>query len=226
MVTRVKNEDNLTKALNLVLEHQKQIEREIWERINRRALDVTRGDASKKNLKKWFIFATGPRWRGGPPPELERRKEMLSAFDDWYEKVKDDIIPDHSGQEAMDRIVKSLSKIKGIGPKIAGVYLRDVVYRLGVWPQLEEYLYLPIDRHVRDILINKLHAFDEDGVPEVGESYFSAKNRRFQQVLDQVHEPRIEFDYFWNIGSSFCSYYLCDFCWIREVCRDKSPLRV
>jgi len=220
----INKKESLMEALKLVLEHKEQMDRELWGGIHCNVLGIQKDYASKENLKKWFILAVGPGWRAGPAPALDRRKEMIEAFDKWYEKVIGEILPECSGQEAMDKMVEGLVKIKGIGPKIAGVYLRDIVYHVRVWPQLKEYLYLPIDRHTRNILIHKLEAFDEHQAPAVGESYFTEKNSQFQQALSQIHKPRVEFDYFWTIGSKFCSFYLCNFCWIREVCRAKSPI--
>jgi hypothetical protein len=220
----IRNKQNLIEALKLVLEHKKQMDKEFWQGIHSNVLGIQRGDGSRENLKKWFILATGPGWRAGPAPRLDQRKIMIEAFDNWYEKVIREILPQCSGQKAMDKMIKELVKIERIGPKIAGVYLRDIIYHVGVWPQFKEYLYLPIDRHTRNILIHKLEAFEEPNVPAVGESYFTEKNRQFQEALNQIHRPRVEFDYFWTIGSYFCSFYLCNFCWIREVCQDKSPI--
>lgn len=210
----INNVEGLLEALKLVLEHKEQMDRELWQGIHWSALGIQRGEVSRENLRKWFILATGPGWRAGPAPALDRRREMMVGFDRWYERVITDILPECGGQEAMDKMVEELVKIKGIGPKIAGVYLRDIVYHVRVWPQLKEHLYLPIDRHTRNILIHKLEVSDESQVPAVGESYFTERNRRFQEALSQIHKPRVEFDYFWTIGSQFCSFYLCNFCWM------------
>ena len=119
----------------------------------------------------------------------------------------------------MDRIYRRLMRIRGIGAKVAGVYLRDIIYHLKVWPFLTEYLYLPIDRHIRNILVNKLQVFHNSEVPRVGESYFTRKNQRFQKLLNELHRPRVEIDYFWAIGAMFCAYYLCNYCWIKDFCQ-------
>ena len=220
----INTKECLGEAIKLVLEHKRQIDRELWEGIHLNTLGIRKGDSSKENLWKWFTLAVGPGWRAGPAPSLDRRKNMIKEFDRWYEKVTSKILSKYSGQVAMDKMIEELVKIKGIGSKIAGVYLRDIVYHFEVWPQLKEYLYLPIDRHTKNILVHKLKAFDENHAPAVGESYFTKKNRCFQENLSQIHKPRVEFDYFWTIGSKFCSFYLCSFCWIKEVCRVKSPI--
>lgn len=221
---QIKNEEGLLKALKLILNHKKQMDEEFWRSIHINELGIRKRDPSKENLKKWFIIATGPGWRAGPPPSFDKRRQMIDAFNEWYDKVTTEILPSLSGQEAIDRMLMELTEINGIGYKIAGVYLRDIIYHFEIWPQFKAYLYLPIDRHTRNILIHKLEAFDEFNVPNVGESYFTQKNKLFQTTLDELHKPRVEFDYFWVIGSKFCAFYLCNWCWIQEVCRNKSPV--
>lgn len=222
-ILKIKSSD-LSKALELVLKHKGEIDRELWEGIHFKALGIRKGESNKENLKKWFILFCGPGVRAGPAPSLIRRKKMIKAFDKWYKEVIGKILTKYIGQEAMDKMIEELKKIKGIGYKIAGVYLRDIIYHFGVWSQFKEYLYLPLDRHTRNILLYKLRAFDENDVPGIGESYFTKKSKYFQEVLNRIHKPRVEFDYFWFVGSKFCSCYLCNFCWIKEVCQAKSPI--
>jgi hypothetical protein len=217
----ITNKKKLLKALNLVLKHKEEIDRGLWEGIHLNALDIQKGNSSKENLKKWFILMCGPAVRGGPPPSLEKRRKMIKVFDRWYKKIINDILPNFRGQKAIDKMIEELVKIKGIGYKIASVYLRDIIYHFEAWPHLKDYLYLPIDRHTKNIILYKIKAFKENEVPNIGESYFTPKNRQFQKILNQIHKPRVEFDYFWIIGSCFCSYYLCDFCWIRKFCQAK-----
>ena len=219
----MKGKESLKKALDLVLRHKNEIDKELFEGIHFKVLNIRKGDSSRENLRRWFILVTGPGWRAGKPPHLEERREMMKRFDEWYEKAIK-ILQSKTDQDAMDEIVKGLVNIKYIGYKIAGVYLRDIVYHFKVWPQLCDYLYLPIDRHVRDILVNKLRSFEDEEVPKVGESYFSKRSRYFQEVLNEIHKPRVEFDYFWVVGAKFCSFHLCNFCWIQKFCHDKSPI--
>jgi len=214
----------LREALNIILEHKEELDAMLFEGIHYKVLGIKKGDSSKENLKKWFILATGPGWRGGPSPRLEERIKMLEQFDEWYDDVVTRVLPNYQGQRAMDEVYKGLMKIKRVGPKIAGVYLKDIIYHFGAWPSLVEYLYLPIDRHVRNLMVNKLCVFDEDEVPKVGESYFTRRNQRFQRLLDNIHRPRVEFDYLWAIGAMFCAYHLCDFCWIRHLCKNRLPI--
>jgi len=215
----------LKKALELILNHKKEIDEELYNSIHYRLLVRNRHQMDEKEiLRRWFIIAIGPGWRGGPAPRYEERVRMLREFDLWYDKVVNEILPSYSGQKAVDLIIRALTNIKGIGSKIAGVYLKDVVYHFGVWSHLRDYLYLPIDRHVRNIMVNKLKVLDSNEVPNVGESYFTRRNQRFQRLLDSIHRPRVEFDYLWAVGAKFCAYYLCNLCWIRELCKDKHSL--
>lgn len=214
----------LREALRLVLEHKSEIDNELYAGIHYRVLGVRKGDESRENLKKWFILALGPGWRGAPPPRLEKRKEAIRAFDRWYNDVRSRILVKYSRQQALNEMYKTLENILTIGPKIAGVLLRDWIYHFDIWPELKNYLYLPIDRHVRNIIINKLEACEEAEVPKAGESYFTVRNQAFQRALDEIHCPRVEFDYFWMVGNTFCSYNLCHACWLNELCKQKEPL--
>jgi len=215
----------LRRALELILNHKKEIDEEFYNSIHYKLLVGNKHQIEEKEiLRRWFIIAIGPGWRGGPAPSYCKRVRMLKEFDLWYNRVVNEILPSYSGQKAVDMIIKALTNISGIGPKIAGVYLKDIVYHFGIWGHLRNYLYLPIDRHVRNIMVKRLRVFDKREVPNVGESYFTKKNQRFQRLLDSIHRPRVEFDYFWVIGARFCAFYLCDLCWIRELCKDKRSL--
>ena len=212
-------------VIELLLKHKEEMDRELYGSCHYKMLGIERGDSSMKNLKKWFIMATGPGWRGGPPKSFEERKEMLKGFNEWYENVVSKILPTYHEQEAMDKLYEELVKIKQIGPKIATVYLRDIIYHFNVWPELRDYLYLPIDRHVRNILTDRLGVNKEEVLKE-GESYLFPKNKKFQEELSRVHKPRVEFDYLWYIGAKSCSFHLCDFCLLREYCRKMEPLEI
>ena len=224
MDMKTKSKEILKSAIELVLKHKEEIDKESDASIHRVVLEIKKGDSSKENLRKWFILITGPGWRGGPPPNLEKRRRMLAQFENWYNKVTNQILPKEISQNTMDEIYRATDDIEYIGPKIAGVFLRDVIIYLGIWPQFTDFLYLPIDRHTRNVLVYKLGVFGGKEVPNISESYFTSKNQQFQEILNEVHKPRVEFDYFWVIGSKFCSYFLCDFCWISGLCKDKSSI--
>ena len=222
MVGEMENR-RLEEAIELVLKHKEEMDKELYDGIHYRVLSINKGDSSMENLKRWFIIATGPGWRGGPALSLEKRKKMIASFDEWYERVVNEILPNYHGQARMDKIYEELVNIKWVGSKIATVYLRDIIYHFNIWSELRDYLYLPIDRHVRAILSNRLGE-NKDEVPKVSESCFTRKSRKFQKALSEIHNPRVEFDYFWYIGARFCSYYLCNFCWLKELCIKKEYL--
>jgi len=211
----------LRDVVNILRSHQGEIHRLTIEQQNPYALvGLKKGDNSKQNLKKLLLF--GMQWRGGPRLSLERINKVLSSFDECYEKITKNILPNFDGQNSTDQVYKLLMNIDDVGPKIAGVFLRDVVCRLNVWKEMLPYLYLPIDRHVRFMLINRLQVFSEKEVPRVSESYFTRKNQRFQEELRRIHTPRVDFDDLWFIGSHFCSFRkLCPVCWIRSYCKQR-----
>jgi len=211
----------LGKALSLVLDHKNELDNDLYAGVHFKVLGIRMGDDSRENLKKWFILALGPGWRAGPVPSLEKRQEAIREFDKWYDDVKLRILNKYSEQRALDEMYKTIDKIPTIGPKTAGVLLRDWIYHFKIWSELKNYLYLPIDRHVRNIIVNKLKAGEEIEVPKVGEDYLKDRNQDFQKELDEIHKPRVEFDYFWTIGNKFCSYNLCDICWLNSLCKQK-----
>jgi hypothetical protein len=183
---------------------------------------LRRGDSSKDNLKKLLVFSL--QFRGGPRLSLNEINESLSDFDGAYDSITKKLLPNFNGKETADSIYRCITSpnVREVGSKIAGVFLRDVVYRLGVWQELLNYLYLPIDRHIRSLLIKRLKVFDDKEVPKVSESFFTKKNQRFQAELAQIHTPRVDFDDLWFIGSQFCSYRkLCPLCWIRDMCLNR-----
>ena len=155
-------------------------------------------------------------------------KRILAEFDKKYEIIVQKIHAEPPSQDVTDFMYEQLIHnrkhnrgIKGLGPKIVATYLRDIIYHFGVWTSLTDYLYLPVDRHIRALFIERLQIFNSHEVPGVSESFFTPKNQAFQRALAQVHQPRVEFDYFWHIGSQFCSYILCPICWIKNFCKRK-----
>ena len=184
-------------------------------------IGLRKNDSSRENLKKLLVFSL--QWRGGPRLSLIKINEALSDFDTVYTSITKKILPDFTGQESTDAIYKHLIfDIRNVGPKIAGVFLRDVVYHLGVWQELLPFLYLPIDRHVRSLLINRLGVYRESDVPRISDHFFSRRNQRFQTELSEIHTPRVDFDDLWFIGKHFCSFRkMCPICWIRDLCTDR-----
>lgn len=151
---------------------------------------------------------------------MKEVNRSLLDFDATYDLITQQILPNFNGQESTDLIYRCMiSDIRNIGPKITGVFLRDLVYHLGVWKELLEFLYLPIDRHVRSLLVSRLKVFQEEETPRISESYFTRKNQKFQTEMSAIHKPRVDFDDLWFIGSDFCTFRkLCPICWIRDLC--------
>lgn len=184
-------------------------------------IGLKKNDASKENLKKLLVF--GLQWRGGPRLNLKKINRALSDFDATYTIITKEVLQDFNGQETVDAIYDHMiSDVKYVGPKIAGVFLRDIVYHLGVWKELLQFLYLPIDRHIHDLLIDRLNVYDKKDVPRTSEPFFTKKNQKFQNELAAIHTPRVDFDDLWFIGSQFCSFRkMCPICWIRDLCTNR-----
>lgn len=53
-----------------------------------------------------------------------------------------------------------------MGTKTACDFLGYIVYYLEIWPDLVNLLYVPIDRHIHRILVDKLRIFNEKEVPK------------------------------------------------------------
>lgn len=184
-------------------------------------IKIRKDDDSKENLKKLLVFSV--QWRGGPRLNLNQINKVLSDFDAVYTIITEEIFPNFNGQETADSIYEHvIFDIKNVGPKIASVFLRDIVYHLGVWKELLPFLYLPIDRHVHDILIDRLKVYDKKDVPGISEPFSTKKNQQFQKELAAIHTPRVDFDDLWFIGSQFCSFRkMCPICWIRDLCSNR-----
>ena len=181
---------------------------------------LRKNDDSKENLKKLLVFSL--QFRGGPRLTLKEVNKALSDFDAVYNVITQEILPNFNGQKTADSIYKHMLDVRNVGPKIAGVFLRDVVYHLGVWKGLLEFLFVPIDRHVRNLLVNCLNVFDKEDVPKISESFFTKRNQKFQTELATIHKPRVDFDDLWFIGSNFCSFRkLCPICWIKDLCANR-----
>lgn len=172
-------------------------------------------------MKKLLVFSL--QWRGGPRLNLDKIDKALSDFDPVYARITGNLLPNFDGQATVDSIYNHLiSDIKYVGPKISAVFLRDIVYHLGIWEELLPFLYLPIDRHVRDLLINRLGVYHESEVPGISEPFSTKKSQRFQKELAAIHSPRVDFDGLWFIGSQFCSFRkVCPACWVRDLCSNR-----
>lgn len=128
-------------------------------------------------------------------------------------------------------LFEELCEIPEVGQKIAGTFLKMAVAYLGKWPQLEPYLFVPIDVNVRKVLRDKLKVYEgkfpmqikreENGQPCADYERFLAFQEELKEVADKAGVHRIFVDELWCIGHIFCKPYpLCNRCWIRKWCQD------
>lgn len=132
----------LCSVVNILRSHQQEIRRLPLEQQNPFALiGLKKGDDSRQNLKKLLAF--GIQWRGGPRLGVKRIDDVLLMFDECYDEITQNILPSFNGQDSANQAYKQLTSIYDIVPKIAGVFLRDIVYHLEVWKEMLPYLLPP-----------------------------------------------------------------------------------
>lgn len=228
----------LRAVVDVLIEHKKDMMPYPLEKQNPLALaNIIRGDSSKENLKKILIFSC--QWRGGPRLNVQEMNAILKQFDNSYDVITEEILPNFDGQKSTDKIYEQLTNINGLGSKTVGVYLRDLAVHFDIWNQLLPYLYQPVDKHIRALLAKdyyvrlsngrkrhytgQLQIFEDEDIPKPSESFFSSrKNRNFQKILLEIHSPRVDFDGLWFVGANFCSFRkMCPLCWIRDFCKNR-----
>ena len=183
-------------------------------------------DERLPNLKKILVYDM--QWRAFRRLPFVDVKRILREFEDVYKKITKKLLPQfysantkEEKQMIVNEIYKATIGIKQIGPKIAGVFLRDIVCYLKVWKELTPYLYQPIDRHIRELLTKYLKFFDEKEMPNVSESYFTKKSQNFQKLLAEAYTPRVTFDILYIIGANIHAFYQCDICPLKKSwCKD------
>jgi len=216
------NEKILKNAISEVLEHKNVVESDINAMAS--LFGIERRKLDKKNLKKILIPAI--QYRSGPLLNTQECIEIMKDFENKYPEIEN-LLKNGNSQEDLNKLLDIVNGISNIGPKIASVYLKDVIYQFKIGEQLIPYLYLPIDIHIKNIFVNKLQAIDRDEMPNTSDKYSHYKNRPFQEKLSQIHSPRVDFDMFWYIGGKFCSNRLfCDICWIKNYCKKRSPYKL
>ena len=211
------NQNTLKCAIDIALKEKPAIDRYLmsfWE-----PLRIRPGDESKENVGKIFISTLQA--RGGPKLKNEDIERIVKEFNKKFDSIRGNL-PSYSKQEAVDYLHSEIEGIRGVGFKIAAVFLKDVVYRHKIWGELTDWLYLPVDRHVKNILTERLGAFTQKELPRYTRKYNNKANQEFQKALDTIHRPRVEFDYFWWIGYRYCNYkLLCQYCPLKDVCVNK-----
>ncbi len=130
------------------------------------------------------------------------------------------------GREGFEDLYKSIVELPYIGPKIASVFLRQMACQYRILPWLKAYLFLPVDTHIKTILVKRLRAVNKREISN-GNPLESPKARRFQESLSRLpwlggRWHRADLDAFWFVGYLFCSKNsgtVCsEICWIREYC--------
>jgi len=211
------NQKILKNALTDVLKHKTIMESDVNTMAS--TFGIRKGKIDKKNLKTILIPAI--QYRSGPSLSAKECIEIMNDFENKYPEVEN-ILKNGDSQEDLDNLLDIVNSIYDIGPKIASVYLKDVIYQFKIGGQLIPYLYLPIDIHIKNIFVNKLQVIDRNKMPKTSDKYSHYRNIAFQEELSRIHTPRVEFDTFWYIGSRFCSNRLfCDICWIKNYCKSK-----
>lgn len=112
---------------------------------------IDKGVDSQENVLK--IFSQCIQRRGGP---LLKAEEVYKLRDKFVEQVLDNgDLQKPSTEGDFKNIRRKIMGLEGIGPKITDLFLKNMVYYGQIWPELEEYLYVPLDIHVRRFFIQK-----------------------------------------------------------------------
>lgn len=210
------DKERLKKCIQELLTHKKEIDNlsKVWST----PLNIKEGILTKENLHN--ILLSSIQARAGPALNTEKCKNI---FIELNKKLDINIIKKLRGQKKLDHLYNTFNQLPYIGTKITLVILKDIIYCNKICNELVDLLPLPIDRHIRNILINKLKVFDENEVPQPSEPITTKRNKKFQEIIDKIHRTRVEFDYLWYIGYTFCSKRVaCHLCWIKDYCQEKS----
>ncbi len=216
------NQQVLKNAIEETLKHKKVFESD--KNTTAYLFGIKNGDISCSNLKRILIPAI--QYRSGPSLNKSECEAVINDFEEKYSDIRY-LLNNGTCQEDLDKLVETVNSIYDIGPKIANVFLKDIIYQFKIGKQLIPFLYLPIDVHIKNIFVSKLQAIDREEMPKTSDKYSHFRNKPFQEELSNIHEPRIEFDMFWYIGARFCSNHLfCDICWIKEYCKKRAPYKL
>jgi len=210
----IKDPETLRKAINILLEHKKEAEE--FSRNYFAFMNIKERELSLENMQKILLLDIHSRGRA-----LMSRSECEEIVRQFNSKMDIEQVKRKEGIEKFNYIYEQLISIDQIGPKIAAVVMKNMVYYLKICPELMNLLYMPIDRHIRKIFIEKIKVFEEKDVPQPSDPFSTNKNKRFQEALLDIHQPRIEFDLFWFVGYFFCNKRIaCHLCWLRKLCKN------
>jgi hypothetical protein len=182
-------------------------------------LQIRKKGLTKENL--WKILLIDIQSRGGPKLNGSAVKRVKTAF---FRNVDLGKAKSLKGEDKFNYLYSTLIGLPKIGPKIAAVFMKNMVCEFSIFAELRNYLFVPIDLHVEKILTKKLRAFTPKE-PSRESPLKSKKSRLFQNELSKICNPRIELDGFWYVGYLFCnkkSELVCkELCWIRRYCHQK-----
>jgi hypothetical protein len=184
-------------------------------------LQIRKGEITKINL--WKILLIDVQSRSGRKLNEDDIIELRERFFNDLDLQKAKALKD---EERFDYLYNIIVGLPRIGPKIASVFMKNLVCKFAIFPELKDNLFLPIDVHIKNVLVTRLRVLGENEI-RTGNPLTSKRSisMRCQEQLSRIHDPRVELDDFWYIGHLFCnkrSGLVCEqLCWIREYCRQK-----
>ena len=183
------------------------------------ALQIRKGKVTKKNL--WKILLLDIQSRGGPQLNAADIKALENKF---FRTIDLEKAKKLEGEEKFKCLYSSIVGLPRIGPKITSVFMKNMACKCSIYPKLKDYLFLPIDVHIENILTKKLQVFKGNEISK-DNPFKSNRSKLFQVELSNIHNPRVELDDFWYVGYLFCnkkSELVCkELCWIRKYCQQK-----
>ncbi len=182
-------------------------------------LQIKQREVTKKNL--WKILLIDIQSRGGPKLNVAGVKKLQGEFFQTVDLKKTVKL---EGENRFNYLYSTIVGLTSIGPKIASVFMKNMVCEFSIFTELRDYLFLPVDTHIENILANKLKVFGRNEISKEN-PLKSKKSKLFQDKLSKIHDPRVDLDNFWYIGHLFCSKkseLVCqEICWIKRYCQQK-----
>jgi len=129
------NEQILKQAITEALKHKDVLEYDL--KTTAATFGIKTRDFSNKNIKRILIPAI--QYRAGPGLNAKQCRIILDDFDGRYSAMQR-ILLNGNSQADLDNLVEEVDELFNIGPKIAGVFLKDVIYHFKIGEQLIPYL--------------------------------------------------------------------------------------